>query len=101
MTELENVLAEAVPGFDYSVEAELFPSRSGRTRQPMHGYRRFARAAEAIRFAIEELSPELLRGVCLEANEQRYDGQAIRRLYDGADYPLVRGNSAIARGTRP
>jgi hypothetical protein len=101
MTGLENALAEAVPGFDYSVEAELFPSRSGRSRQPMRGYRRFARAAEAIRFAIEELSPELLHGACLEVDEQRYDGQAIRRLYDGADYPLVRGNSAIARGTRP
>ena len=54
--------------FDYSTKAELLPTgtatellpdRSRRGRQPI-GYGRFARAADAIRFAIEELPPNLL-----------------------------------------
>jgi hypothetical protein len=53
-------------------------------------YRRFARAGDAIRFAIEELPPEVLVGTYLEVNEKRFDGGEIRRLYDSADYPFVR-----------
>jgi len=84
--------------FDYSAEAELLPAgsaaelvpaRSRRGRQPV-GYGRFARAADAIRFAIEELPANLLLGACLEADEKKFDGDGIRRLYDNADYPLVR-----------
>ena len=41
--------------FDYGIPAELFMGkRKGGARQPLR-YRRFATAAEAIRFAIEEL----------------------------------------------
>ena len=77
--------------FDYSAEAEMF-SPMGRKagRQPL-GYRRFARASEAIRFAIEELSPQLLVGTYLEVAEHRYEGHQIRRLYESAGYPLDRG----------
>lgn len=76
--------------FDYDAEAELFPGigRSSR-RQPV-GYRRFAKAAEALRFAIEELAPEALAGAALEVGDQRFDSRGIRRLYESSDYPLVR-----------
>jgi hypothetical protein len=40
--------------------------------------------------AIEELTRELLASVYLEVNEERFDGDAIRRLYDSAKYPLAR-----------
>ena len=53
-------------------------------------YRRFALAAEAIRFAIEELGQEHLAGVYLEVDEERFDSTEIRRLYDSTDYPLAR-----------
>lgn len=85
--------------FDYGAGAELFdygsavePSANkGRNfrRQPLR-YRRFARAADAIRFAIEEMPPRLLQSACLEVDEARFDGQTIRRLYESSDYPLDR-----------
>jgi len=76
--------------FDYSMSAELFSSKGRhRGRQPL-GYKRFACAAEAIRFAIEELSPQLLVGTYLEVDELRYESAKIRRLYERSDYPLTR-----------
>jgi hypothetical protein len=80
--------------FDYETEAELFPSRSQKIRGQLLGYRRFAKAADAIRFAIEELPSSALVGAYLEVDEERYDGRAIRGLYERADYPLTRRAAA-------
>ncbi len=77
--------------FDYGAEAELFSAGGRRKTRPFIGYRRFARAAEAVRFAIEELPPAMLVGAFLEVDEIRYDSGAIRRLYENVDYPLSRG----------
>jgi hypothetical protein len=76
--------------FDYSTEAELFPTRSRKSRRQPIGYRRFARAADAIRFAIEELPPDLLIGAYMEVDERRFDGNGIRELYESDAYPLRR-----------
>ena len=75
--------------FDYSVEAELFPPRNRNYRGQSARYRRFAQASDAVRFAIEDLSPELLNGAILEVDGERYGGEDIRRLYDSADFPLL------------
>ena len=50
-------------GFDYSTEAELFPLvrlRRKFTKGGLVGYKQFTSAAEAIRFAVEQLPPDLL-----------------------------------------
>jgi hypothetical protein len=76
--------------FDYSAEAELFPLMRRKFYRGPVGYRRFTSAAEAIRFAIEELHPDLLRGASLEVQEERFDRNGIRQLYESDTYPLVR-----------
>ena len=76
--------------FDYECEAELFPTRARKTgRQPL-GYKRFAHAAEAIRFAMEDLPPHLLLGAFLQVDEERFDGDGMRRLYESPAFPLPR-----------
>ena len=81
--------------FNYKAAAELFPTRRRIPRRQPLGYKRFAQAAQAIRFAMEDVAPELLVGACLEVDEQRYGSDDIRRLYESCEYPLVR------RGKRP
>ncbi|MGD0315940.1 MAG: hypothetical protein ABSB37_08320 [Xanthobacteraceae bacterium] len=76
--------------FNYKAAAELFPTRRRIPRRQPLGYKRFAQAAQAIRFAMEDVAPELLVGACLEVDEQRYGSDDIRRLYESADYPLAR-----------
>ena len=81
--------------FDYNVEAELFPTRNWKSaRRPMR-YRRFPTTAEAVRFAMEELPPEHLLGAFLQVEDERFNGDGIRQLYESKDYPLVRAVSAL------
>ena len=80
--------------FDYGAPAELFPSRSKKGNRPT-GYRRFETAAEAIRFAIEVMPPDLLLGTVLEVEDERVYGRRIRELYDSTAFPLARRRSTV------
>ncbi len=80
--------------FDYNREAELFPAGAVRSRRKGFSYRRFDRAADAIQFAMELLSSQSLAGARLEVDEQRFDAQGIRFLYESEDYPLPRSPRA-------
>ena len=74
-----------MPAFDYNAPAELFlskPAKGCRTK-----YRRFATAAEALRYAIEDLRRPKAFGAWLEVGDERFDSTEIQRLYEAVDYP--------------
>ncbi|KAF2992175.1 hypothetical protein OGR47_09980 [Methylocystis sp. MJC1] len=75
---------------DYASEASLYYAKSPHSKQKSLVFRRFTIAAEAIRFAVEELSPQILNGCSLEVNEDHYFGREIRPLYDDGAFPLRR-----------
>jgi hypothetical protein len=73
--------------FDYSAPAELFPSRNRKVANKVK-YRRFDEAAEAIRFAVEELPEPLFLGAYIQIDEDRLGHKEIRALYESERYPL-------------
>ena len=72
--------------FDYNAPAELFLSKPAKRRRTK--YRRFATAAEALRYAIEDLRIPKAFGAWLEVGDERSDSTEIQRLYDAVDHPL-------------
>lgn len=81
--------------FDYGAAAELFLRRQKARMMGAATYMRFVAAAEAIRYAVEEIPVSSFPGTFLEVNEERFDSNGIRRLYDSAQYPLSRRPVAI------
>jgi Arc/MetJ-type ribon-helix-helix transcriptional regulator len=77
--------------FDYNAPAELFPSRNRKIVSKVK-YRRFDTAADAIRFAVEELPEPLLLGATIEIDEERFGHKDIRALYESENYPLKKAN---------
>jgi hypothetical protein len=72
----------------YSAPAELLrtkPKQGSRER-----YRRFATAAEAIRYVVEVLGTPRAFGAWLQVEDERFNGDEIQRLYERSDYPLRR-----------
>jgi hypothetical protein len=62
---------------------------------------RFARAADATRFAIEDLPAESLSGASLEVGEDQFDARVIRGLYEHTGYPLERREPAARISLMP
>jgi hypothetical protein len=67
--------------FDYSSPAELFLARRRGRRTD---YRRFATAAEGIRYAVEELRTRRALMAWMQVGEDRFNKEEINRL----NYPL-------------
>lgn len=76
--------------FSYDTAAELFPAAIRKKKRTGFAYRRFNTAAEAVRFAMEDLPADLLNGAYLQVDEARFDQNGIRALYDSGDFPLQR-----------
>jgi hypothetical protein len=77
--------SQNMPHFDYNAPAELFLAKRTKTRE---NYRRFATAAEAIRYAVETLRTPKAFGAWLEVGDERFNSAEIQGLYEAADYPL-------------
>jgi Arc/MetJ-type ribon-helix-helix transcriptional regulator len=86
--------ARVLDAFDYNAPAELYPSRSRRMRGPV-AYKRFDSAAEAIRYAVEDLPESGLNGATLEVKEVRFGRDEILYLYAQATFPLERRKQAV------
>lgn len=76
--------------FSYDTAAELFPAAIRKKKRTGFAYRRFDSAAEAVRFAMEDLPTDLLNGAYLQVDEARFDQNGIRGLYDSPEFPLAR-----------
>src|ERR1700736_6672271 len=76
--------------FSFNTAAELFPAAIRKKKRAGFAYRRFGTAAEAVRFAIEELPADSLNGAYLQVEEGRFDQSGIRSLYESEAFPLPR-----------
>ena len=83
--------------FDYSSPAELYLSKRGRRHTE---YRRFATAAEAIGYAVEELRALRSLTASMLVGDERFNKNEIQQLYDDDDYPL-RKPLSYERGRAP
>jgi hypothetical protein len=76
--------------FDYGLPAELFMAkRKGGARARLIS-RRFATAAEAIRFVVEDFPAIRALGAWMQVGNKRFDGEDIYRLYESHLFPLRR-----------
>ena len=79
-----------IMAFDYGLPAELFMAkRKGGARSRLIS-RRFATAAEAIRFAVEDFPAIRALGAWMQVGNERFDGEDIHRLYESHQFPLRR-----------
>ena len=78
--------------FDYGLPAELIMAkRKGGARSRLIT-RRFATAAEAIRFAVEDFPALRALGAWMQVRDERFNGEDIHRLYQSQQFPLRQSN---------
>ena len=75
--------------FDFNQAAELYPGRGSQAARHER-YMRFPSAAEAIRYAVEDMNRDRLKHTSMEVEDERIEGEAILRLYKSSHYPLSR-----------
>src|ERR1700758_4519437 len=82
--------------FNFNTAAELSPAAIRKKKRAGFAYRRFGTAAEAVRFAIEELPADSLNGAYLQVEEARFDQSGIRTLYESDASPRPRRPRPVA-----
>jgi hypothetical protein len=81
------MLVSTMADFDYTAPADLLAGTRPGRGAPL-SYRHFDSAAQAIRYAVEKLPPQVLVATVLEVDEDRYSAKQIQALYDNPHYPL-------------
>jgi hypothetical protein len=76
--------------FDYAVPGEFYSRKRAGRRPTSLTYQRFDTAAEAIRFAIEDLPSAAFTSCMLEASGERFGARELRALYASPRYPFQR-----------
>jgi hypothetical protein len=76
--------------FDDMASAEMFAAKG---RSGLR-YRRFIRAADATKDAVEELTPKGCSNTSLDVNDECYNATEIRALYERQRYPFARNDPA-------
>jgi hypothetical protein len=74
--------------FDYTAPAELFLAK--RPKNGRKNYQRFATAAEAILYTVEDLRTPRAFGAWMQVGDERFNSDDIHRLYDEGDFPLCK-----------
>ena len=87
-------------GFDYSAEAELFPTRNRKSQATIDRVQTFCARRGRRPLRDRGAPPEFLLGAHLEVDEERYDGRGIRRLYEGRTIPWSAARRLSAMTTR-
>jgi hypothetical protein len=75
---------------DYAASAELYMPKGKPGARRVVSYRRFATAADAIRFAVEDFPAIRTLGAWMRVGDERFDGDGIQRLYESDAYPRRR-----------
>ncbi len=78
--------------FDFNAEAILFYRPNGKGRAYPLTIRRFSKVCEAILYAIEELTPFVVKSCSIESGDSRITGTEILEMYERTDFPLLRAN---------
>jgi hypothetical protein len=78
--------------FNYDMPGEFYSRKSQGLGPSGLTYRRFKTVAEAIRFAMEDLSSAALGGCMLEVGGERFGGKELKALYASPRFPLQRAN---------
>ena len=75
-----------MPPFDYNAPADCSWQSAPRMAARTTGGS--TNAAEAIRYAVEDLRTPKAFGAWLEVGDERFNSSEIQRLYEADDYPL-------------
>jgi hypothetical protein len=76
--------------FNYNASVDFYSRRSPGKKASSLTFQRFDTAAEAIRFAIEDLPSAAFGGCMLEADGERFGAKELKELYASPRYPLPR-----------
>ena len=77
-----------MPVPDYSAPAEVYATPTRGAKRSML-YRKFTSLAEAVQFVVEDLPSGMMHALA-ETDDERFEGESLRALYDADSYPLPR-----------